>query len=753
MNEINIEKIVSTLVRQKELGHSTIIFLGAGASASSGIPLASEIVEYINQHFPDTKERSGKNYFQTIAGIHPAERKRVFKHFTENAKVNETHLIAAVLIYLGYVDVIVTTNFDPLLQRTSSILRLEVTKIDVANNVNVQGHNISTPTIYYLHGELSNVWQYNTLDELEKKETNIQNLLSHLSVNRSWIIVGYSGNDPIFEKISSFEKFDNGLFWIGYKNEMPEKHVQNLLDDKTKNAYYLKGYNSDSFFKRLIDELDIQNSVLTAYLGSSLIQIDDQIKLHKNRAIQLPESIKPLRITKDCRTWVKEFGRNSQGINFYYVEKSFSDKIKYWFLRLLNIDSELYIMKSKYIKGEYDTLLVITEKLIEKDSSNSLAYFFRGLTYGKKAQKTEDLKQRSSLYAGSIQDFKTAKEWMTRSESRPIEYEEIDRILTNFWAKEHNDAVDYLTNDSIRASVEDPERYAISHLNNAITIQPDSAITYIVLASTLYNKGDVPASIETYEMAMEKMDKPEIEDYDFLIGLYIIQERFDDAEVLTLEALKNYHENAIFLKYLADIYIEKSHLEEAIAIIEYLIAYEPDNPKYYLVIGTQVYQRVVAIDDRISQLCNEIFKKHQEALKLSDKERDLAMSEVEDFRKQVLEQQEESTKLTQITIDNMEEAIRLNPDDDGGFNILGIVYQNKAANYFDHRNSIIDDMQKVQELDGMAREALETARYYFEQAAGIDPNVGEYWESLLQVYNKLGMEEEAKKLKEAGKIS
>jgi len=105
--------------------------------------------------------------------------------------------------------------------------------------------------------------------------------------------------------------------------------------------------------------------------------------------------------------------------------------------------------------------------------------------------------------------------------------------------------------------------------------------------------------------------------------------------------------------------------------------------------------------------------------------------------------EDEANELTAISIENMEEVVRIQPEDDQAYNVLGIIYQNKASNLFEQRNSIVDDSELVQELDQQARETLQQARQYYEKAAEIDPDQPEYWESLFQVYTTLGMEEKA----------
>lgn len=405
-------------------------------------------------------------------------------------------------------------------------------------------------------------------------------------------------------------------------------------------------------------------------------------------------------------------------------------------------------METNTFLGEYDAVLDAADRAIEADSSNSLAYFYRGIAYGAQAQEIDPSWDRTSNYANSREAFLTAKDWMNQAEERPEQFSEIDEYITTFWADEHNAAIEYLTEDSVRASVDEPERHAIGHLENATTIQPDSALSYVVLASTQFNEGDTPQAIETYELGIERMETPEADDYEFLISLYLDQERYDDAQEMTERARNDYPDNTQFIQFLADIYIQQGNINEAISIIEELIEDDPENPQYYRVLGTQIYQNVSTINSEVSELYNQAFDLEREVRTLSGEELEEKEAELEEIRSRIEELQNESSELTEIAVENMEEVVRLEPEDDDAYNVLGIIYQNKAANIFEQRNSIVDDSELVQELDEEARESLQEARQNYERAAEIDPEVSEYWESLFQVYTTLGMEEEAREAME-----
>ena len=54
------------------------------------------------------------------------------------------------------------------------------------------------------------------------------------------------------------QRFDNGLFWIGYGDQEPASHVrEQLLTQNDKDALFTKGFDADSFFVSLTRALDI----------------------------------------------------------------------------------------------------------------------------------------------------------------------------------------------------------------------------------------------------------------------------------------------------------------------------------------------------------------------------------------------------------------------------------------------------------------------------------------------------------------
>jgi len=98
----------------------------------------------------------------------------------------------------------------------------------------------------------------NTEEECSKFSNHLKPVFQDSEQGRMWIVIGYSGdNDPVFNHLADINRFDYGLYWIGYKDNEPSEHLRERLLVKDKGAYFVKGYDADSFFIQLTQELKI----------------------------------------------------------------------------------------------------------------------------------------------------------------------------------------------------------------------------------------------------------------------------------------------------------------------------------------------------------------------------------------------------------------------------------------------------------------------------------------------------------------
>lgn len=394
------------------------------------------------------------------------------------------------------------------------------------------------------------------------------------------------------------------------------------------------------------------------------------------------------------------------------------------------------------VTGNYDAALETVDTALAQDSSNYIAHYYKGVILSSQAFEMQPPSSRLPVYENARSSFDTAKSLMQEQPETPGELEELNNSIVSFWADEYNMGVNIQNDDSLFNATEDPYRTSLAHLENAATINPDSSMTFQVISSTHFQLDQVDEAIESYEKAMSLLDQPAPEDYEYLISLYLYQNQYDEAIELSEEARELYPDETMFVQFLADAYIQAGERDRAISLVEELIENDPENPQYRRVLGTQVYQSVERISNEVSTLYEELFELRQAERNQSGQELEQTQSEMEALQSEIESKEQEIDELSEISIREMTRVVELVPDDESANFILGIIYQNRAANLFERRNNTTDN-QMANEYDTRAKENLEQARQYYERAAEINPENPENWQSLFQVYTALGMEEEA----------
>ena len=393
--------------------------------------------------------------------------------------------------------------------------------------------------------------------------------------------------------------------------------------------------------------------------------------------------------------------------------------------------------------GDFDTALQITEDAITENPDNYVAHYYKGVVLAALAETFENPSDRKPYYERSRASLETAKGLMQTQEETPEELQELNDTIIGYWADEYNTGVNIQTNDSLFSATPDPYRTSLAHFDNAATINPDSAMTYQVMASTYFQMDEIDNAINAYETAMSLLNPPQIDDYEFLISLYLFENRYEPAIQYSEEALELYPDETSFVQFLADAYIQSGDRDKAVELVEALIAQEPDNPQYRRVLGTQIYQSVDRTTVQVTELYREMFDLSIELRGQSGAERAATEERMAEMQQEIDQLEAEIDEFTAISIEQMERVVELEPESESANFILAIIYQNRAANLFERRNNIVNDDELYESFDRRARENLQQARIYYEAAAEINPENTDNWQSLFQVYTQLGMEEEA----------
>ena len=234
-------------------GPNPIFLLGAGASVTSGIPLADEMVEQIareeycieNRYSPEDlrirrsdwypwlekqrwyREEQGlaAHYPYVVENIlQPRERRRRFFRDILSTSVppSSGYERMAELIARKVVRTVLTTNFDTILPEVCKgnprIHHLDV--IQTTSDYTQLSTDPANPQIVYLHGSVNHYTDKNSLAEIDESlDKELVSSLVHLLKDHPLIVIGYRGAEPsvmqhlLIHHIDETDGYRHGIYW------------------------------------------------------------------------------------------------------------------------------------------------------------------------------------------------------------------------------------------------------------------------------------------------------------------------------------------------------------------------------------------------------------------------------------------------------------------------------------------------------------------------------------------------------------
>jgi hypothetical protein len=242
------------------------LFLGAGASRSSGVPLAEELADFaikaifesdgnrIDPHTsPDvargtirTWEKSqlwwdeSKSRYQLAmenALLAPGVRARFLKTHTGKARPSQGYRRLAQLLNSRVFDTVYTTNFDDLVRRgCEGVLEGSLVEVAAPEAFEEQLPSPCEPRVIRLHGDYWHGNVLNTEGELERTPGIRFETVYRLSRPQGMIVIGYGGQDRtvmlrLFQDHIRDKNFlKNGLFWCIRRGSDVPAHLRVVMD-------------------------------------------------------------------------------------------------------------------------------------------------------------------------------------------------------------------------------------------------------------------------------------------------------------------------------------------------------------------------------------------------------------------------------------------------------------------------------------------------------------------------------------------
>ena len=398
--------------------------------------------------------------------------------------------------------------------------------------------------------------------------------------------------------------------------------------------------------------------------------------------------------------------------------------------------------ESNVKNGNNEAALTAAEKSIQQYPGDPLGYYYKGVALGQKAQNMEDPEAASPLFVQMDEAFNQASSIADTLDEAPEQVGFIGDVRTNLWQTEHNTGIKFAQDDSLMATVDDPLDVSAAYLKNATVIQPDSALSWEVLATVnnmRENYGEAAAAQQKY---IELQPNADVKAHRLLAQYYLLNEEPEKAVQALKAAREEFPQNVGIVETLADAYSQMGEADKAIGIVEDLVEQDPSNAQYHLSLGTRLYQSATKIQSSYDENLDQIFELRQEMRSAQGDEASELETKIEGLQQTNDELRTEIKELTDRAISELNKTIENRPNEPIAYNTLGIIYQNKAAVIFDERNMTTDN-KKAAALDKEAKKQLRNAMENYEKAAEINPDNKEYWRSLFQVYTALGMDEKA----------
>lgn len=249
-------------------------FLGAGASVSSGILTAGQLVrdhwlkklKHIKTGNTDNLNSWAENNYKGILDepasfygkiiselfISPKERQQEIKSITQGIDPSFGYAVLAQLMthskYASRLNVVLTTNFDDLVADALYLYKREKPLVIVHESLSSFMRPSNTrPLVVKLHGD-AQLEPKNTAKETEHLKDNVKNALAPILRDSGIIFIGYSGNDnsivTLLQELPE-DSLASGIYWV---NSSPPSNnmMYNWLIKRQ--GIWVKHRDFDTFF-------------------------------------------------------------------------------------------------------------------------------------------------------------------------------------------------------------------------------------------------------------------------------------------------------------------------------------------------------------------------------------------------------------------------------------------------------------------------------------------------------------------------
>lgn len=407
-NGRDVAHLINLISKRNNNTPNFALFIGAGASASSGIKTASRMItEWRRQLYEQSK--SGETFEKWLKKQdwyedeeeysilfektydQRSQRRVYIEECVKDAKPSWGYIYLANIIAHNYFNVIFTTNFDDLLNE-ACFLYADLRPIVCAHDSAVADIRVTSarPKVIKLHGDFLYDSIKNTVRETETLEKNMRDKFMQFAREYGLVVIGYGGNDrsvmDILDTILKSEGyFPNGLYWCKRKGDKVSKKLERLM--RRDNAYWVEIEGSDEFTAELHEKLGIRlpDTVRDPYKATTerldrFISPEEEIKnpIIRKDIKELEEQVKKFVSKEDSDRLVPYALLGAMKLS----EHNYEDALPYLEKALIQKPDDLNIMGVMAILyrsvEKFDEALKMSEQMIRAAPMNYKGYYQKG---------------------------------------------------------------------------------------------------------------------------------------------------------------------------------------------------------------------------------------------------------------------------------------------------------------------------------------------------------------------------------------
>ncbi|EJD6651194.1 SIR2 family protein [Klebsiella pneumoniae] len=238
------QHLINILTSTKQHHPNFTLFLGAGASITSGVDSAGGMIRrwreaYASMHGQDELSKQvwyekDNEYSELFEALYdqPTQRREFIESCITAAKPSWGYVYLTNLLDKGHFNTIFTTNFDDLVNEACFTFSNNLRPIVCAHDSSITSVRLTTvrPKIIKLHGDFLFDNIKNTIRELESLEDNMRAKFRQFATEFGMIVIGYSGHDrSIMDTLNTLlhsgNCFPHGIYWC-----IRDSDVENLSE-------------------------------------------------------------------------------------------------------------------------------------------------------------------------------------------------------------------------------------------------------------------------------------------------------------------------------------------------------------------------------------------------------------------------------------------------------------------------------------------------------------------------------------------